>query len=67
MHSTTSAVDFSKETLVVKEDETYDAGVFERAEASGSGEVTEGAPITGGATEGFSRVPADGFLLQFLN
>ena len=33
MHSTTSAVDFSKETLVVKEEETYDAGVFERVEA----------------------------------
>ena len=32
MHSTTSAVDFSKETLVVKEEETYDAGVFERVE-----------------------------------
>ena len=33
MYSTTSAADFSKETLVVKEEETYDAGVFERAEA----------------------------------
>ena len=33
MHSTTSAVDFSKETLVVEEEETYDAGVFERVEA----------------------------------
>ena len=33
VHSTTSAVDFSKETLVVKEEETYDAGVFERVEA----------------------------------
>ena len=33
MHSTTSAVDFSKETLVVKAEETYDAGFFERAEA----------------------------------
>lgn len=33
MHSTTSAVDFSKETLVVKEEETYDAGAFERVEA----------------------------------
>ena len=30
---TTSAADFSKETLVVKEEETYDAGVFERVEA----------------------------------
>ena len=33
MHLTTSAADFSKETLVVKEEETYDAGVFEKAEA----------------------------------
>ena len=33
VHSTTSAVDFSKETLVVKEEETYDAGAFERVEA----------------------------------
>ena len=33
MHSTTSAVDFSKETLVVKEEETYDAGVFGGVEA----------------------------------
>ena len=33
MHSTTPAVDFSKETLVVKEEETYDAGVSERVEA----------------------------------
>ena len=37
MHSTTSAVDLSdrdsKETLVVKEEETYDAGVFEKVEA----------------------------------
>ena len=33
MHSTTSAVDFSKETLVVKEEETYNTGVFERVEA----------------------------------
>ena len=47
MHFTTSAVDFSKETLVVKEEETYDAGVFERVEAGG--EVTAGAPIIGGA------------------
>ena len=35
-HSTTSAVDLSdrdnKETLVVKEEETYDAGVFEEVE-----------------------------------
>ena len=31
MYSTTSAVD--KETLVVKEEETYDAGVFEKVEA----------------------------------
>ena len=31
VYSTTSAVD--KETLVVKEDETYDAGFFERVEA----------------------------------
>ena len=34
VHSTTSAVDFSKETLVVKKEETYDAGVFERVEAA---------------------------------
>ena len=33
MYSTTSAADFSKETLVVKEEETYDAGAFEKAEA----------------------------------
>ncbi len=33
VYSTTSAADFSKETLVVKEEETYDAGVFERVEA----------------------------------
>ena len=37
MHSTTSAVDLSdrdsKETLVVKEEETYDAGAFEKVEA----------------------------------
>ena len=33
MHLTTSAADFSKETLAVKEEETYDAGVFERVEA----------------------------------
>ena len=33
MHLTTSAADFSKETLVVKEEETYDAGVFEKVEA----------------------------------
>ena len=33
VHSTTSAVDFSKETPVVKEEETHDAGVFERVEA----------------------------------
>ena len=33
VHLTTSAADFSKETLVVKEEETYDAGVFERVEA----------------------------------
>ena len=33
VHSATSAVDFSKETLVVKEEETYDADVFERVEA----------------------------------
>ena len=33
MHLTTSAADFSKETLVVKEEEAYDAGVFERVEA----------------------------------
>ncbi len=32
VHSTTSAVDFSKETLVFEEEETYDAGVFERVE-----------------------------------
>ena len=30
---TTSAADFSKETPVVKEEETYDAGVFERVKA----------------------------------
>ena len=35
VHLTTSAADFSKETLVVKEEETYDAGVFERVEAEG--------------------------------
>ena len=33
MYSTTSAADFSKETLVVKEEEIYDAGVLERVEA----------------------------------
>ena len=37
MHFTTSAVDLSdrnnKETLVVKEEETYDAGAFEKVEA----------------------------------
>ena len=33
MYLTTSAADFSKETLVVKEEETYDAGVFERVKA----------------------------------
>ena len=33
VYLTTSAADFSKETLVVKEEETYDAGVFERVEA----------------------------------
>ena len=33
MYSTTSVADFSKETLVVKEEETYDAGAFERVEA----------------------------------
>ena len=32
VHAITSAVDFSKETLVLKEEETYDAGVFERVE-----------------------------------
>ena len=32
VYSTTSAADFSKETLVVKEEETYDAGAFERVE-----------------------------------
>ena len=32
MHNT-SAADFSKETLKVKEEETHDAGVFERVEA----------------------------------
>ena len=35
VHSTTPAVDFSKETLFVKEEETYDAGAFERVEAEG--------------------------------
>ena len=39
MHSTTSAVDLSdkdtdsKETLVVTEEETYDAGAFEKVQA----------------------------------
>ena len=33
VYLTTSAADFSKETLVVKEEETYDAGVFERVKA----------------------------------
>ena len=33
MHSITSAVDFSKEALVVKEGKTHDAGVFEKVEA----------------------------------
>ena len=37
MHSTLSAVDLSdrdsKETLVIKEEETYDAGAFKRVEA----------------------------------
>ena len=33
MHLTTSAADFNKETLVVKEEETHDAGVFEKVEA----------------------------------
>ena len=37
VHSTTSTVDLSdrdsKETLVVKEEETYDAGAFEKVEA----------------------------------
>ncbi len=33
MYLTTSAADFSKETLVVKEEETYDAGAFEKVEA----------------------------------
>jgi hypothetical protein len=33
VHLTTSAADFSKETLVVKEEETYDAGAFEKVEA----------------------------------
>ena len=37
MHSTISAVDLSdkdsEETLVVKEEETYDAGAFEKVEA----------------------------------
>ena len=33
MHLTTPAADFSKEILVVKEEETYDAGVFEKVEA----------------------------------
>ena len=51
MHSTTSAVDLSdkdsKETLVVKEEETYDAGAFEWVEAE---VVKLGAPIIGGAT-----------------
>ena len=42
MYSTTSAADFTKETLIVKEEETHDAGVFERVEADVvSGEVTE--------------------------
>ena len=46
--STTSAVDFSKETLVVKEEETYDAGVFGKGR-SGSGGVTKAAPVICGA------------------
>ena len=29
VYSTTSAADFTKETLIVKEEKTYDAGVFE--------------------------------------
>ncbi len=33
MHLTTSAADFSKKTLVDKEEETHDADAFERAEA----------------------------------
>ena len=33
VYSTTSAADFSKETLVIKEEETCDAGIFERFEA----------------------------------
>ena len=33
MYSTTSAADFIKETLIVKEEKTYDAGVFERVKA----------------------------------
>ena len=33
MYLTTLAADFSKETLVVKGEETYDAGVFEGVEA----------------------------------
>ena len=33
VHFTTSAADFSKETMVVKEEGAYDAGVFERVEA----------------------------------
>ena len=31
VHSTTSVGDFSKETMVVKEEETYDADVIEKA------------------------------------
>ena len=33
MYLTTSAADFSKENLVVKGEETHDAGVFGRVEA----------------------------------
>ena len=48
MHSTTPAVDFSKATLVVEEEETYDAGAFDIVEAEVV-KVTEGAPIIRGA------------------
>ena len=33
VYLTTSAAGFSEEILIVKEEETYDAGVFERVEA----------------------------------
>ena len=50
MHSTTSAVNFSKETLLVKEEETYDAGVFDRVEAEGEGATPRIVVIAPGIT-----------------